>query len=83
MFSKESLHIQGWPKYEPKFVKDELVEIPVQVNGRLRGTITMPPDLSEKDMLEMAKEEVATHLEDKEIARTVVVPHKLVNFVIK
>lgn len=81
----ESIHLQGWPKFDPELVKEELVEIPVQVNGRLRATITVPPDTPEAEQINLAKEQesVKRHLQGKKIERSVVVPSKLINFVTK
>ncbi len=81
----ESIHLQGWPKYDESLVKEELIEIPVQVNGKLRSTVTAPPDSSEAELVALAKEQtgVQKQLEGKEIARTVYVPRRLINFVTK
>ncbi len=80
---KESIHLQGWPKYHEKLIKEDLVEIPIQVNGKLRATITITLDSTEAETTELAKKEISRQLEGQEIVRTVVVPRKLINFVTK
>jgi leucyl-tRNA synthetase len=82
---QSSVHISKWPKYEEKYVKEELLEIPIQVNGKLRGTLTVDPATSEAELKKLAAEQpnVKTHLKGKTIAKTVIVPRKLVSFVIK
>ncbi|HSX14691.1 MAG TPA: class I tRNA ligase family protein [Candidatus Saccharimonadales bacterium] len=81
----ESVHVSTWPKYDEKYVRLELIEVPVQVNGKLRATLTIDPAINEDDLKKAAAEleNVARHLEGKQIAKTIVVPRKLVNFVIK
>ncbi len=81
----ESVHIQGWPKYDPELIKEDLVTIVVQVNGKLRANLVAPIEATEAELTDLAKadERVAKYLADGEIVKTVVVPRKLVNFVVK
>ncbi len=80
----ESIHTQGFPVLDPTaLVVDELT-IVIQILGKTRGTITVP-SASTKDQIEAAAKasEVAQkYIEGKEIKKTIVVPGKLVNFVI-
>jgi leucyl-tRNA synthetase len=80
-----SVHAAAWPKYDPKLIQDDLVELAVQVNGKLRGTITVPVDASEDELKELAaaQESVAKYLDGQTIAKTIVVPRKIVNFVVR
>ena len=55
----------------------------VQVNGKLRATAKAPKDASKSDMESIARAAVASHLDGKEIVKTVVVPGRLVNFVVR
>lgn len=82
---KESVHLQPWPKYNPELVKDNVVTIVIQINGKLKGEFVVnTEDAHHKDKLEhMAKEVIGDKLEGQEIVKTVVVPSKLVNFVVK
>jgi leucyl-tRNA synthetase/ADP-ribose pyrophosphatase YjhB (NUDIX family) len=80
-----SVHVAPWPAYDPELLKDELVTVIVQVNGKLRGQILAAPDTSEAELINLATAEphVAPYLDGAKIAKTIVVPRKLVNFVVK
>lgn len=71
------------PTYDEDLIKDNVLNIAVQVNGKLRGTIEVATDLSKEDIVKLAKEEdnVAKFLTG-EIKREIYVPGKLVNFVV-
>ncbi len=73
-----------WPDYDPRKLVGETLEIPVQVNGRLRGVIEMPRDASEDDVLKAARENenVARHLAAATVRKAVFVPGKLLNLVV-
>jgi leucyl-tRNA synthetase len=81
---KKSITIEAWPKFSSKLVKDETVQLPIQVNGKLRGTIEVAADISEKDATKLAQadENVKKHLEDQKIKKVIYVPGRLINFVI-
>jgi leucyl-tRNA synthetase len=80
----ERLWATPWPKADPELLEQETFELVVQVNGRVRGRIEVPADLSEDELVERAKElpRVRSHLNGKEIRKTVVVPRRLVNLVV-
>ncbi len=81
----DSLAYAAWPKFdEAKLVESE-IEIPVQVNGKLRAKIKVPAGSDAKAMEAAAKadESVAAQLEGKQIVKTVCIPGRLVNFVVK
>jgi leucyl-tRNA synthetase len=80
----ESLAYAPWPTFDPSLLKDDEVEVPVQINGKLRGRVTVPAG-ADRDALEAAAradERIAALLEGKEIKKVIVVPGKLVNFVV-
>ncbi|HSH31260.1 MAG TPA: class I tRNA ligase family protein, partial [Candidatus Saccharimonadales bacterium] len=81
----ESVHVAAWPQYDPELIKEDLVEIILQVNGKLRGTMTMPVAADEQQLEETAKtqEAIQRYLDGKKIVKTIVVPRKLVNFVVR
>ena len=83
---KFSVHKSSWPAYDVKLTKEANVTIAIQVNGKLRGTLTVVADeASDKDkVVSQASnlQNVAKWLEDKEIKDTVFVAGRLVNFVI-
>jgi leucyl-tRNA synthetase len=75
---------QPWPKYDEALAREDELEIPVQINGKLRSLIRVPVDAS-KDTLESAAradEKVQTALAGKTVVKVVVVPGKLINFVV-
>ena len=81
----ESLLRAPWPKFDAALAKEEEVEIPVQINGKLRGRITVPADSSEEFVLERAlgDEKVKGTVAGKQIIKKIYVPGKMVNLVVK
>jgi leucyl-tRNA synthetase len=82
---KESVHRQQWPDYDPEKLLVEEVEVVVQVNGKVRGRVTVAVDCPEEQLIEEAKavERVGEQLAGKEIVRVITVPGRLVNIVIR
>ncbi len=80
-----SVHVAGWPKYDPELIKDDVVVIVVQVNGKVRANFAISPDATEAELTEaaLADPNVAKYLNDGKLVKTIVVPRKLVNFVVK
>jgi leucyl-tRNA synthetase len=74
-----------WPKYDAALAKEEEFEIPVQINGKLRGRIVVPADATEEFVVEraLADEKVQTAIAGKQIVKKIFVPGKLVNIVVK
>jgi leucyl-tRNA synthetase len=82
---KESLLRAPWPKYDPELAKDEELEIPVQINGKLRAVIRVAADADESKVrsLVQAEEKVQAATAGKQIAKWIIVPGKLVNLVVR
>ena len=80
--NESSVHIQSWPAIEAKYLTDDEVTIAVQIDGKTRGEFTIASDADKSAVEAAAKEAVAARLEGKAIARTIVVPKRLVNFVL-
>ncbi|HME35391.1 MAG TPA: leucine--tRNA ligase [Candidatus Sulfotelmatobacter sp.] len=74
-----------WPKFDAELAKEEELEIPVQVNGKLRGRVIVPADASEEAVLEraLADEKVQAAIAGKQVVNKIYVPAKLVNIVVK
>jgi leucyl-tRNA synthetase len=74
----------NWPEFDPAKAVEDTVEIAVQVNGKLRATITAAKDAQEADVVGAARaeENVIRHIEGKEERRVIHVPGRLVNFVV-
>ena len=71
-----------WPTYDPAKLVELTVEVPVQVNGKLRGKVSRPADADEAAALSAAEAEVARHLEGKAVRKRIYVPGKMVNLVV-
>jgi leucyl-tRNA synthetase len=74
-----------WPKYDPELAKEEEIEIPVQINGKLRSVVTVSADADEPTIRQAgtSNEKIASLLTGKQIVKVIVVPKKLVNIVVK
>ena len=74
-----------WPAYDEAKTIDSTVEIAVQINGKLRGTIIIPAEISKEDALEVVKndERIKPFVEGKTVIKEIFVPKKLVNLVVK
>jgi leucyl-tRNA synthetase len=75
----------SWPAYDPELAAEEELEIPVQVNGRLRGRIRVTVDATEEAIRAraLADEKVAQYLHGRQTVKVIVVPQKLVNVVVR
>ena len=81
----ENLLRAAWPKYDPELAKEEEIEIPVQINGKLRAVVVVPAGSSEDAIREAATddEKIRAGIAGKQIAKIIVVPGKLVNIVVR
>jgi leucyl-tRNA synthetase len=74
-----------WPQAEPELARKEELEIPVQVNGKLRAKVVVAPDISEADLrtIALAESKVQSLIDGHEVVKVIVVPRRLVNVVMK
>ena len=79
-----SIHQQPWPQVDEDATKEDSIEIPVQVNGKLRDKVTVPADASEEDIKSaaLATEGAQKYMDGKEPRKVIVVQKKLVNIVV-
>jgi len=79
-----TLAYEPWPTYDPALLKTDTVEIPVQINGKLRGVLTAPADIDPAalEKLALSDEKIRGQLEGKTVRKVIVVPGKLVNVVV-
>jgi leucyl-tRNA synthetase len=79
-----SVHVDTWPMYDEKYLVQDTMIIAVQINGKLRGEVTVPSDADEATVVTAAQanDKVKTYIEDKDIRKTIYVPGKLVSFVV-
>ncbi|OVE76207.1 leucine--tRNA ligase [bacterium E08(2017)] len=84
MGHEDSIFQAGWPAADKNIASEEELVIPLQVNGKLRGKITVPAGTSNEDLEKLAleSEEIKKHTEDKTIRKVIVVPGKLVNIAV-
>jgi leucyl-tRNA synthetase len=80
-----SLAYAPWPQFDPDLVRDETVEMGVQINGRLRGTVTLPVDADTEAATAAALSEprVASHLQGKKVRKVIYVKGKIINFILE
>jgi leucyl-tRNA synthetase len=72
-----------WPAYDPMLAAEDELEIPVQVNGKLRGRIRVRAASSDEEIQRQALQSVAQHLNGLSVVKVIVVPKKLVSVVAK
>jgi leucyl-tRNA synthetase len=82
---KSNLLKAPWPKYDPALAAEDEIEIPVQVNGKLRSVVVVPAGATVDQIKQaaLADEKVRAAIAGKQIVKKIVVPGKLVNIVIK
>jgi len=74
-----------WPKFDEALAREEQIEIPVQINGKLRAVVTVDAAANEDAVRDaaLADEKIAALIAGKEVVRIIVVPRKLINIVVK
>lgn len=83
--NKGSLAYVAWPEYDEAMTKSSEVEVPVQINGKLRMRMMVPADISKEDLesTAMGDAKVQELIAGKQVVKTIVVPGRLVNIVVK
>ena len=81
----KSIAYEVWPSYDDTLLVDSFKKIAVQVNGKVRGEITVSLDLDEDAIKEMAlnDENVKRHIDNKEIVKIIVIKNRIVNIVVR
>ncbi len=81
---KKSIHLTDWPMFDPSKVTDEEITIGVQINGKLRGEITVSKNESKESIETMALDlpKIQEYTQDKKIEKVIVVPNRIINIVI-
>jgi leucyl-tRNA synthetase len=81
---KKSIHQESWPSFDPQLLVKEVIDLPVQVNGKVRATIAVSPSAPEDEAVFLAKQDdrVGKYLEGASIRKTIYIPGKLINFVV-
>jgi leucyl-tRNA synthetase len=83
--NKDLVSIAKWPEYDESKTKDDTVELPVQVNGKVKSTVVVAKDAAKDAVLSVAysDEKVKAAIEGKSVVKEIVVPGKIVNIVVK
>jgi leucyl-tRNA synthetase len=81
----DSVHDQRWPEADPELLVEDEVELVVQVNGKVRGRVRVPAGLDEQAAVVAARgdDNVAAHLSEGEVVKTIHVPDRVLNFVVR
>jgi leucyl-tRNA synthetase len=79
-----TMAFEPWPKFDPALLAEQTIEIPVQVNGRLRDKIIVPAGATEAEIqaAALAGEKVRPFIQGKPVKKVIVVPKRLVNIVV-
>ena len=82
--NKKSIHLEKWPKYNLKLVKDDTCKLIVQVNSKTRGVYDIDIEATEEDAKKLALEEsdIKKWFDGKEIKKIIFVPKRLINFIV-
>jgi len=80
-----SIHNQSWPQWDEELAKDEEITLVIQVNGKLRDRLTVPVSITEAEAKQLVfeRQRVKAYLEGKELLKTIYVPGRLVNLVVR
>lgn len=81
----DSVFAARWPEYDRSKVEEDLLTLPVQVNGKVRGTIQVRRDATKSEVIAASKEltSVARNISGKEIVKEILIPGKIVNIVVR
>lgn len=79
-----SIHNQLWPQYEPELAAEETIEIVIQINGKIKDKLVVPVGTDEAALKEIAagNQGISAFLAGKTVKKVIVVPERLVNFVV-
>ncbi len=80
-----SIHDQRWPVWDEELAKEEEITLVVQINGKMRDKLPVPASISEDEArnLVLARQKVKSYIENKQIAKLIYVPKRLINLVVK
>jgi len=85
MGHEKTIHVDSWPEWNDKYLVTSTLTVVVQVNGKLRAKLTIPAEMSEEDVKAqaLAQPNVQTFVGEKQPAKVVYIPGRLVNIVVK
>lgn len=79
------IHNAPWPVYDEDKLVDDMIEMPIQINGKMRGTMMIPKDVTEEALFVMLQETETykKHVGDKQVAKKIYVPGRILNIIVK
>ncbi|NCB05113.1 MAG: leucine--tRNA ligase, partial [Clostridia bacterium] len=82
---RDTLVFRAWPQYDESKTRDEVIEIAVQINGKVKSVIAVPVGAAEQEMLDLAyaDEKVQAAITGMKIVKSIVVKNKIINIVVK
>ncbi len=81
---ESTLAYEPWPSYDERYTRDDMLELPIQINGKVRDHIMVPAGAARQEVEKaaLADARIRKHLEGKTVRKVIVVPQKLVNIVV-
>ena len=85
MGNKNCISVAQWPKFDEQFIKQDSVEIPVQINGKLKGKITVEVSADEQAVknIVLSDDKLKSLFENKNIVKFIYIKSKIINVVVK
>lgn len=82
--SSNSIHLQDWPEFNPELILEDQIEIPVQINGKLRGTLLVSSEVDQAQLEELVKndDKLSSYVDGQQIRKFIYIEKKVVNIVI-
>jgi len=82
--NEEAIIDVNWPEADKNLLKEKSVEIAIQINGKLRGRVTVESNLPQKELETLAKEQgnIKKYIENKKIKKVIYIDKKLLNLVV-
>ncbi|MDR0723986.1 MAG: class I tRNA ligase family protein, partial [Endomicrobium sp.] len=82
---KKCISTYTWPIFDENFIKESFVDLPVQINGKLKGKITTPANAQEEQIRNIINSDakIVLHLKDKQIVKFIYIKNKIVTIVVK
>lgn len=81
----ESLSSAAWPKFDPKYTQESFIEIPIQIDAKVRGRITVPANATDTELEQAALSDarVEKYLKGRSVLKIIIVPKKLISIVLR
>jgi leucyl-tRNA synthetase len=78
----ETLAYESWPTFDDALLVEDTIEVPIQINGKVRNRISVPAEATKEELETIATESVADAIEGKTVRKVIVVPGKIINVVV-